>query len=62
MKTMLILSMTGMIFLSTACSKGDDNQDIQREEEMNRGDMIDHEYNQRDVAPDGLPSNIGSKK
>lgn len=62
MKTMFILSMTGMILLSTACSKGDDNQDIQREEEMNRGDMIDHEYKQSDVAPEGVPSNIGGKK
>lgn len=58
MKKIIILSMAGMLALSFGCSKGGDNQDIQREEEMNRGDMIDHSYKQRDITPEPGPSNI----
>lgn len=58
MKKIVILSIAGMLALSNGCSKSDDNQDIQREEEMNRGDMLDHEYDQGDVAPGTAPSNL----
>ena len=58
MKRLLIAGFAGMLMLSYGCSRSDDNQDIQREEEMNRGDMIeDSTYDQSDIGPGVTPSN-----
>ncbi len=59
---MKILLFTGLLFLSglsVSCSR--DGDVIEREEEMNRGDMVEDSYDQSDIHPGNAPSNVGNE-
>lgn len=57
MKKLFVMTMLAMLALSVSCNRDSemgtgagDNMEVQREEEMNRGDMIeDSNYEQRDL-------------
>ncbi len=59
---MKIFMLTGLLVLSgvsVSCSREGDGGNIQREEEMNRGDMVEDNYDQSDIHPGNKPSNVG---
>jgi hypothetical protein len=58
MKKLLLLVLAGMMMFAYGCN--DDSQNIQREEEMNRGDMVEDDYDQSDIGTGSAPSNLDS--
>ncbi len=56
MKTIFALGLIMMMGISVSCNR--DEQDIQREEEMNREDISEESYDQDDINSGSGPSNI----
>ncbi len=59
MKNSFILILLAFMSLSVACQREGDV--IEREEEMNRGDLVEDSYKQSDIHPGGKPSNVGNQ-
>ncbi len=61
MKILLMFAFFAFSFFSVSCQRANEGDVIEREEEIDREDIVEDGIDQSDIHPGNTPSNVGNK-